>query len=870
MDHPLAAPSLAAVLAVGIMTFGVADAFAALKAEEVPAFQWRARVTAWKGKDGDDQKRFTLTFAGSKAVVGIGDWSDWFAFDIKQAKDALTLYPNLYLKRFPVVCHLTTNSRGNSTQIELETRFAEDGPVTKHAADLFAPRLGLMVWRDEGKQPHVATMAEYNQRYWEVLKTISIPDAERPKLFPIIDRFIGGGDDEREWTEGLSYLARAGFNALMIPPDAKHRDLLLKAGLRRTAGAIYNPPGYAFEFTAKPDAVPAGWTGKPASTSSEAIEKWAHERIDPILKAGFTPDDIAAYALFDEPGWYYPLWLRALPESSNGMQRFRDYLKAQGLTPADLGVADWDQVQPLGRTAAVDLPSRRLFYWTMRFFAWASAQHFANVTRAMEKASRPNLPIFTNWNNFSGRLYTPGPFGNNPDKASPDAAMGGHDWLEYGRMRGTTMMWTEDWFSDAQAWQWSFYCAKLRCAAEKGGVQFGGYVIPRAAGDRADGILQKILTITGSGGKAIKYFIFGPEYTFPGNCYSENLRVLPKMAEAHGMIGRAEDLLWPGVRPRAQVAILAPRSAELWDQRNAAKTGEMVDGTNNHLNARTVDYMAEVFDLYVALQHANVPIDFVEEDDLSPKGLASYKVLYVTEPDVPAEFQKGLVEWARLGGTVVTVTGAAACDRYDDPCGIVSEGLGIAEVPRERMIIPTADAIKESGKGVSPKGEFTAFGPRGVLKTVPAEGVTVSFGDGAPAVIERKVGAGRAVHFTWMPGLSYMKSSTAARDRMPVGFSEALRDMIVDPTRKAGVTPPVAVDCAMIETPLLLSDKGGAVTLLNWTGGPVQRINVTVRTPFAAKSVESLKQGRLDFNRTPQGTSFSLPLGAADIVLLRP
>ena len=29
--------------------------------------------------------------------------------------------------------------------------------------------------------------------------------------------------------------------------------------------------------------------------------------------------------------------------------------------------------------------------------------------------------------------------------------------------------------------------------------------------------------------------MFGPEYNFPGNCYSENIKVLPKMAEAHGM-----------------------------------------------------------------------------------------------------------------------------------------------------------------------------------------------------------------------------------------------------------------------------------------------------------------------------------------------
>jgi hypothetical protein len=40
----------------------------------------------------------------------------------------------------------------------------------------------------------------------------------------------------------------------------------------------------------------------------------------------------------------------------------------------------------------------------------------------------------------------------------------------------------------------------------------------------------------------------------------QSAKVLPQMAEAARMIGKAEDLLWPGRRPRPQVAILAPRT----------------------------------------------------------------------------------------------------------------------------------------------------------------------------------------------------------------------------------------------------------------------------------------------------------------------
>ena len=143
------------------------------------------------------------------------------------------------------------------------------------------------------------------------------------------------------------------------------------------------------------------------------------------------------------------------------------------------------------------------------------------------------MAISTNWNFFAGRMYVPGPAANNADKTKPDAAMGGHDWLEFGRLRGSTALWTEDWFSDAQAYQWSFYASKLRSAAEKSGVVFGGYVVPRAAGDREDGILQKILTLVGSGAKVVNSYVFGPEYSFPGNCYSEKPGMLRRLAQAN-------------------------------------------------------------------------------------------------------------------------------------------------------------------------------------------------------------------------------------------------------------------------------------------------------------------------------------------------
>lgn len=824
--------------------------------DDVPAFRLRARVMSIAGAPPDG-KTFTFRWSvpGDPVQSKASDWSPPLAFASSQIEATLKGYPAMYLKGYPVVVHLQVQGVVDPTTVEAELTFEEGGDAVKLVGELFGPSLGILIWRDDRKTPQAATMAEYNRRYWKALEGVQIAPAERPKLLPIVDRFIGGDDDRRNWREGIEQLSRVGFNAIMLPPSRPQRDLLVQAGQRRTAWAVYNPPGYAFDHDGK--------------SGPDAIASWAAQQSKPYLAAGYEAKDMAIFAMSDEPGWYYPKTYDALLANPTALDRFRNFLKDRGLTPADVGANDWTGVVPIQKTAAVDLPSRRLFYWTIRFFSWDSARHFAASTRALEAAFVPDIPVFTNWNFFSGRFYVPGPVANNPDKKSPDAAMGGHDWFEFGRMRGGTMLWTEDWFPDRKAYQWSFYAAKLNSAARLGNIRFGGYVIPRTAGDREDGIVQKILTVVGSGGKAIKYFVFGPEYTFPGNCYSERSRVLPKMAEAHRMIGAAEDLLWPGVRPVSPVAILAPRSAAAWDAREIPPPLQIQDATNSSLNGSTVDYMAEVFDLYLALQHAGIPVEFVDEDGLTAEGVRPYRVVYVTEPNVPTEGQRALAEWTRDGGTLVTVSGAAARDRYDEPCGVWSELTGLQEKARPRLFVGDVKMLKEVAQGTGDSGEFTAFGVRSTLEKTE-DGVKARFGDGAPAVLERPAGKGRVVHFSWMPGMSYARAASWPKDRLPEGFPEPVRRWIAWPVERAGVQPPVRCDRPFVEAPLLLSDRGAALTLLNWTNGPLPAVKVEARVPFAVKRVESVKRGALEFQAGGNGVSFSLPLDAADIVLLRP
>ncbi len=842
-------------LFAGVCCWDPEEVRAAIPVDHIPLFQWRGRVVSTGGVEMAVEATAAFSLMRVGAISTGTAWSAWRSFEREQAVASVGphSYPNSYMKGFPLVLQVYVDRIPFPAEVEVELVFEEKPDLSfRVAGRLGGRRLGLLVWR-ENDGPRAASMGEWNRRrYWETFESAAVAPEERPKLFPIADRFIPGDDDLDGLEEGVLTLVKGGFNTLLLDPNPRNRALLERTGLSRITWAVYNPPGYAFDY---------------GGIAMDALDQFARSIAIQYQGAGFMPEQMALFTISDEPGWYYPAMFRALTNSPAGMERFRLYLRDQGLSPREVGARRWEEVKPLGRGEVRDLASRRLFYWTMRFFAWDSARHFADCTRAMERAFYPNLPVIVNWNFFTGRLYVPGPVANNSDRNDPDAAMGGHDWLEFGRLRGCTMLWTEDWFSDRQAPQWSWYAARLREGARQGGVTFGGYIIPRTAGDRAEGILQKILTLAGCGGKAVKYFVFGPEYNFPGNCYSENVRVIPAMAEAHRLLGRSEGLLWPGRMLRSPVGLLWPRSAQMWDATEERIPKSIQDATNTDLNRQTVDYWAELFNLYQALQHANIPADVVDEDDLTDEGLRGFKVLYVTAPNIPEEGQRALVRWVERGGVLAMVCGAGQLDRYNEPSRILSRGLGYSEKAPSRLVVSHVRQLPESGAGGGLWGGFTAHGPRSEL-VAPRGEVLAAFDDGSPAVIRWKVKRGSCVRFSWFPGLSYAaRQRGTAPDGLPGGWDPVLRAMIVDPVRAAGVVPPVRVDREFVETPMLVSEKGIAVTLLNWWGAPLEVLKVEIDAGYRPARIESARLGSLSFEMAEGGTiRVELPLGAADIL----
>ena len=205
-----------------------------------------------------------------------------------------------------------------------------------------------------------------------------------------------------------------------------------------------------------------------------------------------------------------------------------------------------DRPQP-GRTDRAGA----LFYWTMRFFARLRPA-FRRLAERWRRRSTPACPSSRIGTSSAGVSTCPVRWPTMPTSRAPDAAMGGHDWLEFGRMRGCTMLWTEDWFGDGQAYA---VVVLLREPAlrrgSKGGVEFGGYVIPRTAGRPAGRDRAEDPRVIGSGGKAAEVLRLRPRSTTsPATATRRMSTVLPQMAEAHGMIGAARTCSGRGASPQ--------------------------------------------------------------------------------------------------------------------------------------------------------------------------------------------------------------------------------------------------------------------------------------------------------------------------------
>ena len=117
---------------------------------------------------------------------------------------------------------------------------------------------------------------------------------------------------------------------------------------------------------------------------------------------------------------------------------------------------------------------------------------------------------------------------------------------------------------------------------------------------------------------ALRYYNFGPEYMFPANCVSDSAnasRIMREQAKANAMVADVEDILYTAERAPSKVAIVYPRSSEMWDEwHTELASGMCMCCCVSSMVARYIDYTVEAYGLYLALAtDSNMPVDFLDE-----------------------------------------------------------------------------------------------------------------------------------------------------------------------------------------------------------------------------------------------------------------
>lgn len=694
-------------------------------------------------------------------------------------------------------------------------------------------------------------------------QAVAVPPNERPKRFIVSDFLVGSQKNStaENLDDGLQLLSLLGINTVQVRyfgDQTSHiEETARKYGITRFRQAIYSP------LPIPADRSPAlyfSWNTE--ETNPTRVEAWAQEQIRAIRFDGIHPENVVLFHMADEPAWYYPDILAKMSATPQRLKMFQDYLQSKGLKPSDVGAGNWAMVRPIPISQANDLPSRRLYYWTTLYLADTAADGFKIWKDALCRAINPNLLVGSNWNNWISRYYIPSPgeaYGKNK-LATPDSAVGSLDWMQTGRKHALSVLWSEDWFPDVEAESWSYYADALRCAARAGQgdgspPEFGGYVVGQRLGDHPAGGRYKAMSLIGHGAKVLEWYVYGPKSKF-SNGYSENEKAYEQIASANRLIGRAEDLLYPGRRADARIAILLPRSAQVWDQSPILPL-----------------YQAEGKGIHYALTHMQYPVDFVDETDIESGDFArrNYQMIYVTAPNMTAASQTALRDWIQQGGTAIFSPAAATADEYNTPTTILDEARGVRS-----QILPRRSARDDQTLRTQVKFLDNQWGDNIAVKwaTQPLQLTGAKplalFGDQKVALASNRFGKGWAVTFGFWAGTAYLNSSwRGQQNRLPTAYNKTLRMALTAPPRLTNIVKPVEVGTEVIEASRLDSAAGSAVTLFNWLDEPQDQVTVRIRNAGDISSVSSVEQGNLQFTREGDDIRVTLPLRDVDVLLLR-
>ncbi len=475
------------------------------------------------------------------------------------------------------------------------------------------------------------------------------------------------------------------------------------------------------------------------------------------------------------------------------------------------------------------------------------------------------------------------------------------DYIRTFKLRAMSLPWSEDY-----VWQipefsiqaMGYLTSGLRAGAKYDNLPIHMYVMPHSPGNTPRDFRLSFYTAIAHGAKHINYFCASPLATGVTENYiaTDDLAMWRQVHDCTHETGIFEDYVVDGKVRQAKVGLLLSSVDDI-----------MTGATNSTLVMHNNERKA----LYYALRHAEIPVDFLSEDDVIEGRAKDYQLIYVTQQWLHSKAIDSLKKWVESGGTLVAMAGGGFKDEFNRPnpkagelYGIKSEQLTTdPQLVSKYLLVEnrpfltkqdlplyepidyvtwTSDAVDDESPFISRIRDVPVIVFKQNLS--PSDGTVMGwYKNGQPAVVAKPHGKGRAYLFGFLPGQAYLKSGLpiAPPDRgstddsnahfLPTTMDVNLRARITNDFLPVANLRPVECDSPLVETTCIDTVKPKkrlAVPMMNFSGKKIHMLTVKINGIKKASSVRSVKQGTLKATVADEQLTVALPLDIADMLLI--
>lgn len=801
------------------------------------------------------------------ALLSNGETTGWVNISemIYQDRGAILTIDPLYGPR--------DNASRFKAVVEFAAKPSEAAVVKKLVVDYAPPYLHVVVPPDLTTQENIASLRsdlDLANAYGKIADHYAWPKIGRPPVkFPFLVRtsLNPNEDDLQVMARELKTLSNFGFNGI----NANGKD----------GSSLYQQFGFPRKYILNVNS----WVFK-GSYSVPDIEKMRANIADnykSYTAAGVKPDEIVAMMIMDEP---HREKAALLASDEASIVAFRSWIKSKDLTPADLLVKSWDEVKPVPETEREKFPA--LHYYSQQFRTITLGHFMALQKQLIHEQWKADFPVIANFSD--GAVY----FGNFYGQ--------GLDYFTMLHETDQNAIWSECWANTSATYQDAVYNVELMRAAARKNGQFMGHLLIAYAGRQGYDIRLKVVSEAARGIKAFQSFHYGPVWaTHEKKPWQANTQSWSDQSAAVREIGAVEDFLLPAQPQPAQVALLYSSAADAWTVQENLASG--FDRMNT----------------WLALTHAQIPVDVMGESDVADGLLAKYKAAFLSDPNLTRAAAVKLRDWVQTGGTLILAAGAGERDEFNRPLETLN-GL----LPYQRQPVQTLQAFHDPGRRLSnltPQDTVSAgaakidvLSVKQTFSGVPQNGVTIeaTFGDGSPAEIRSAVGKGFVVSRGYLPALDYMRKALVAKNDAatknaltpkatakkiiaekdapnegipdaddieeidspaksanPGEYPTEVRNAIIQPVRAAEVKTPIVCSVPLVDAVYMTSNKGIIIPLANYTLQPIKNMTLEIDVDRPVHEVESVYQGNLQFEKIDEKKiRVNLPLDCTDFITI--